>query len=73
MPKPSAVSAAATHGVATMPAPEAINRQNSRWTPREGRGRPGERIGGEMTAGTNSDGKWEVHVSIPLVVSGDVS
>ncbi|BAH33010.1 putative two-component histidine kinase [Rhodococcus erythropolis PR4] len=32
-----------------------------------------ELVGGEMTAGTNSDGKWEVHVSIPLVVSGGVS
>ncbi|WP_231915757.1 sensor histidine kinase [Rhodococcus sp. EPR-134] len=32
-----------------------------------------ELVGGEMTTGTNSDGKWEVHVSIPLVVSGDVS
>lgn len=32
-----------------MPAPEAINRQKSRWTSREGRGRPGERIGARST------------------------
>lgn len=32
-----------------------------------------ELVGGEMTAGTNIDGKWEVHVSIPLVITGGAS